>query len=60
MPYANSSYRTDLAVESLEMSRRQARVADKLPGVRSEEKELEGFALTSVEILDEQIGRAHV
>jgi spore protease len=53
MPYANSSYRTDLAVESLEMSRRQAHIADKLPGVRSEEKELEGFALTSVEILDE-------
>ena len=50
----NHAYRTDLAMESLEISRRQAQNAGALSGVRSREREVEGFSVTSVEILDEQ------
>lgn len=50
----NHAYRTDLAMESLEMSRRGAQDAGALPGVRSRERQVEGFPVTSVEILDEQ------
>ena len=50
----NHAYRTDLAMESLEMSRRQAQNAGALSGVRSREREIEGFSVTSVEILDKQ------
>lgn len=48
----NHEYRTDLAMESLEMSRRGAQAAGEEPGVRSREREIEGFAVTRVEILD--------
>ena len=38
MSYPNSSlFRTDLALESLEMNRREARIADALPGIESRE-----------------------
>lgn len=50
----NHAYRTDLAMESLEISRRQAQNAGALSGVRSREREVEGFPITTVEILDEQ------
>lgn len=53
MQYPNSSFRTDLAVESLELSRRERKLADKLPGVNSREREIEGFSVASVEILNE-------
>lgn len=48
------TYRTDLAMESLEMSRRRAQDAGALSGVRSREREVEGFPVTTVEILNEQ------
>lgn len=51
MPYG---YRTDLAMESLEMSRRACEKADTLPGVRSAERTIEGFPVTSVEILNDE------
>ena len=46
--------RTDLAVESLELSRGGARQAGELPGVSSRTRTIEGFSAASVEILDEQ------
>lgn len=56
-----TGYRTDLAMESLEMNRRTAKEAGELSGVRSSERTLEGYSVTSVEILDEtgakQIGK---
>lgn len=48
-----SGYRTDLAMESLDLSRRGMQQAGELAGVRSSEREIEGFSVTSVEILDE-------
>ncbi|MGM9612226.1 MAG: GPR endopeptidase [Butyricicoccus sp.] len=52
MKYPNSSFRTDLAVESLALSRRAQAQADKLPGVDSRERKIEGFSVTTVEIQD--------
>ena len=53
MKIPTSPFRTDLAMESLELNRRERKLADKLPGVRSRERQIEGFSVTSVEILDE-------
>ena len=46
-------FRTDLAMEALQMNRQQAQEAGALSGVRSRERQCEGFSVTTVEILDE-------
>ena len=46
--------RTDLAMEARELWREGAGKAEALPGVKSDEREQDGFHLTTVEITDEQ------
>lgn len=54
MSYPNSSlFRTDLALESLEMNRREARIADALPGIESRETQIEGFSVTTVQVVSQ-------
>ncbi len=50
--------RTDLAVEAHQLWREGAGEAASLPGVRSEEAEREGFAVTTVTVTDEKAGEA--
>ncbi len=46
--------RTDLALEARELWQETAGAAGELPGVQAETREEEGFAWTTVRILDEQ------
>ena len=50
--------RTDLAVEAHQLWREGAGEAASLPGVRSEEREREGYAVTAVTISDKASGEA--
>ena len=50
--------RTDLAVEAHQLWREQAGKGTNLPGVRSEESEREGFAVTTVTVSDRSAGEA--
>lgn len=50
--------RTDLAVEAKELWRESAEKQTELKGVRSREKDSNGFKVTTVEILDDQGARA--
>ena len=50
--------RTDLAMEARELWQEQAGQTTKLPGVAARERETEGVAVTTVQILDEQGERA--
>ncbi len=50
--------RTDLAVEARQLWREDSGGADDLPGVRSEEKEREGFAVTAVTVSTKEAGEA--
>ena len=49
-----SSKRTDLAVEARDLWKETAGASGSLPGVSSEEKNVSGFAVTTVRITDEQ------
>lgn len=46
--------RTDLASESRRAALRERKDPGELPGVQAQERQLDGFSLTSVEILDER------
>ncbi len=50
--------RTDLAVEAKEIWRESAEKQTELKGVKSREKDLNGFRITTVEILDEEGAQA--
>lgn len=49
--------RTDLAVEEKEIWRESARIQTSLKGVKSREKEANGYKITTVEIIDEEGAR---
>lgn len=44
--------RTDLAMEARELSRQRTGTLTELPGIRAEDRELEGYPVTLVEVLD--------
>lgn len=46
--------RTDLAIEAKELWSESAGKTDRLPGVEADEKEIDGFRITEVKILDKQ------